>query len=60
MLIIFVVILMVVGLTILGVLHSLFFPFLEQLSDIKQYNIAYYGAVSSVERGMLALRYHTP
>jgi hypothetical protein len=50
MLIIFVVILLVVGLAIIGSLYSLFLPFFQQLSDIKQYNVAYYGAVSSVER----------
>ncbi len=60
MLLLFVIILMVVGLAIIGTLYSLFVPFFQQLGDIKQYNMAYYGAVSSVERGMLSLRYHGP
>lgn len=50
MLIVFVIVLLVIGLAIIGSLYSLFLPFFQQLGNIKQYNVAYYGAVSSVER----------
>lgn len=40
-------------------LYSLFLPFITTLWDIRQYNIAYYWAISSIERAELVLRYHS-
>lgn len=39
--------------------YSIFEPFLNNLKDVKDYNIAYYWAVSSIERANLILRHHT-
>lgn len=38
--------------------YSIFEPFLNNLRDVKDYNIAYYWAVSSIERANLVLRHH--
>ncbi len=40
--------------------YSIFSPFIQQLGDITDFNQAYYGAISSLERANLALRYHYP
>jgi hypothetical protein len=39
-------------------IYSIFTPFIDNLQDIKDYNMAYYGAISSVERAELTLKYH--
>ncbi len=39
-------------------IYSIFNPFIENLWDIKDYNIAYYWAIAGIERWNLALRYH--
>ncbi len=38
-------------------IYSFLYPFYESLNDIKNYNIAYYGALWSVERAHLILRF---
>ena len=53
-------ILVVVGLAIMASMQSLYAPFVEQLTSITSYNIAYYGAMSALERGVLVTRYHEP
>lgn len=60
MLLIFVFILLIVGIGILVSVYSVFFPFIKNLGEISNYNTAYYGAVSSVERAELALKYKLP
>lgn len=45
---------------ILASMYSVFMPFLNNLGDISQYNIAYYGALWSIERWMLVTRYKDP
>lgn len=38
----------------------MFFPFFENLKNISEYNLAYYAAISSVERWELVLKYKKP
>ncbi|MBS8122235.1 hypothetical protein [Candidatus Vampirococcus lugosii] len=57
MLILLALIIVSIGGAIVFTVYSLFNPFIENMGDIKNYNIAYYGAISSLERGNLALRY---
>lgn len=40
--------------------YSSFFPFLQSIGNISDYNVAYYAALSSVERGELAIKYRAP
>ena len=58
MLISFVIGILVVWMWILMSIYSLYIPFFANLWDIKNYNIAYYWALSSIERAELVLRYH--
>jgi hypothetical protein len=60
MLLAFVFILLAVWVGILVSVYSVFFPFIKNLWDIWNFNTAYYGAISSVERGELAIKYHQP
>jgi hypothetical protein len=57
MIIAFALVLLITGMGIMFSLYSLFLPFIQDLGDIKGYNVAYYGAVSSLERAHLVLRY---
>lgn len=41
-------------------MYSMYMPFAQDLGDVKFYNSSYYAALSSIERGSLALRYHQP
>lgn len=41
-------------------MFSSFMPFMEKFGDAVEYNTAYYGALSAVERGALVLRYRGP
>lgn len=41
-------------------MYAIINPFVTNIWDIKNYNIAYYGAISSVERAKLVLKYHQP
>lgn len=49
---------MIVG--ILVSVYSLFVPFLENLWDISDFNIAYYSSISSIERWLLVAKYKQP
>ncbi len=44
--------------SMLASIYAIINPFTQQLGSIQRYNIAYYGAVSSVERAELVLRWH--
>lgn len=56
MIIIFVLILWIIGLSIALALYSSFLPYFSLLRDIKDYNMAYYGANTAIERSLLVLR----
>ncbi|MCX6825144.1 MAG: hypothetical protein NTY80_02865 [candidate division SR1 bacterium] len=60
MFLVFTLVLLVVAVGILVSVYSVFFPFLQNLGTVTQYHMAYYGAVSSVERAELGLRYRAP
>lgn len=45
---------------ILSSVYAIFFPFMQNLWTVNQYHMAYYGAVSAVERAELGLRYRSP
>lgn len=53
----FVLVLSVVWISIATALYSNFLPYFSLLSDIKNYNMAYYGANTAIERSLLVLRY---
>lgn len=57
MIIWFVLILSTVGISLAIALYSNFLPYFSILSDIKNYNMAYYGANTTIERSLLVLRY---
>ncbi len=40
--------------------YASFFPFLQSIGHISDYNVAYYSALSAVERGMLVTKYRYP
>ncbi len=58
MLILIVFILLLIWVALTYNVYSIFKPFMENLWNIQHYNIAYYGAISSIERAELVLRYH--
>lgn len=60
MLLAFVLIIIVTWLAILSSVYSIFAPFVTSFWDIVDYNVAYYWAISSVERGELILKYKWP
>jgi len=60
MFLVFTLVLLVVAIGILSSVYSIFFPFMQNLGTVQQYHQAYYGAVSSVERASLVLRYREP
>ena len=60
MLIAFVLIIVVTWLAILSSVYSIFTPFFESFGDIVDYNVAYYWAISAVERWELILKYRWP
>lgn len=60
MFLVFTLVLLVVAVGILASVYSIFFPFMQNLGTVQQYHTAYYGAVSSVERAELALKYRNP
>ncbi len=53
----FVLILSIVWISLATALYSNFLPYFSLLSDIKNYNMAYYGANTAIERSLLVLRY---
>lgn len=60
MLLAFVIVIIMTGLAILSSVYSMFAPFVDSFWDIVNYNVAYYWAISAVERGELALKYKWP
>lgn len=58
MALILIIIIMIVGLWIVGSIFSSINPFIYKLWTITNYSSAYYWAVMSAERWLLALRYH--
>ena len=40
--------------------YASFFPFLQSIGHVSDYNVAYYSAMSAVERGMLITKYRAP
>ncbi len=53
----FVLMLSIVGMALATALYSNFLPYFSLLSDIKSYNMAYYGANTAIERSLSVLRY---
>lgn len=60
MFLVFTLVLLVVAVGILASVYSIFFPFMQNLWTVQQYHAAYYGAVSSIERAELTLKYRDP
>ena len=60
MFLVFTFVLLVVAIGILVSVYSVFFPFMQNLWTVNQYHMAYYGAISAVERAELGLRYRSP
>lgn len=58
MLIIIAMMIVMIWAQILTWLYATINPFIDQLWNIQRYNVAYYGAISSVERAYLTLRWH--
>ncbi|UFX82968.1 hypothetical protein [Candidatus Absconditicoccus praedator] len=58
MLLVIAIVLISIGTALTMNIYAIFDPFIENLGDIRDYNIAYYGATASIERANLALRYH--
>lgn len=56
----FTLVLLFVVAGILASVYSFFFPFMQNLGTVTSYHNAYYGAISSVERAELALKYRSP
>lgn len=52
----FVIVLSIVGVSLALVMYANLLPFIGTLWDIKEYNMAYYGAQSALERSLLVLR----
>lgn len=60
MLLAFVILIIITWLAILSSIYSIFTPFFATFGDIINYNTAYYGAISAIERGQLVLKYRWP
>ena len=60
MVIVFVLLLWVIWLTMALALYANFLPYFGLLRDIKDYNMAYYGANTAIERSLLVLRSREP
>lgn len=60
MFLVFTLVLLIVAIGILVSVYSVFFPFMQNLWTVQNYHMAYYGAVSAVERAELWLRYRSP
>lgn len=53
----FILVLSIIGIALSLSMYANLLPFIGTLGDVKQYNMAYYGAQSSLERSLLVLRY---
>lgn len=51
---------MIISIALLLALFSWFFPFMNSYGNVVQYSTAYYGAMSAIERWVLAVRYTGP
>lgn len=60
MLLMIVLIVMIISVALLLALFSGFLPFVNTYGNVMQYTSAYYGAMSALERGALAIRYAGP
>lgn len=60
MLLMLVLIVMIISVALLLAVFSGFLPFVHTYGNVVQYTTAYYGALSAVERGALAVRYAGP
>lgn len=60
MFLLFTLVLLVVAVGIMFSVYSTFFPFMQNLGTVSQYHMAYYGAISAVERAELSLKYRSP
>ena len=60
MFLVFTLVFLVVAVGILASVYSVFFPFMQNLWTVNHYHMAYYGAISAVERAELGLRYRSP
>ena len=60
MLLMLILIVMIISVALLLALFSGFFPFVNTYGNVMQYTTAYYGAMSALERGALAIRYTGP
>lgn len=58
MIIIITLVLLIIWTALLTSIYSIVNPFLYNLWEIKNYNIAYYWAIWSIERWLLVLKYH--
>lgn len=52
----FIIILSIIGTLLALSMYANLLPFVGLLGDVKQYNVAYYGAQSAIERSLLVLR----
>jgi len=53
-------VIMIVSSALMLALFSSFLPFVRNYGNVAQYTTAYYGALSAVERGVLATNYAGP
>ena len=60
MLLMIVMVIMIVSSALMLALFSSFLPFVLNYGNVAQYTTAYYGALSAVERGVLATNYAGP
>jgi hypothetical protein len=54
-----VMVLVALGAQVIAWIYAMLTPFADDLRQIQNYNIAYYGAIAGVERSYLVLRWHT-
>ncbi|NOZ44175.1 MAG: hypothetical protein GXP45_03420 [bacterium] len=60
MLLAFTIILLMIGVGIMTSMYSIFLPFFQNLGDLTDYNVAYYGANMAIERSLLITKYQKP
>ncbi|MCX6822873.1 MAG: hypothetical protein NTX91_02655 [candidate division SR1 bacterium] len=60
MFLIFALLLLALGVGLFLNVYASFFPFLQSIGHVSDYNVAYYSAMSAVERGMLITKYRAP
>lgn len=53
MFLVFALVILAVAVGILASVYSVFFPFMQHLGSAQDYQMAYYGAISAVERAEL-------